>query len=115
MFVGMFVYERGLRQLAESLPVYWDNDFQPWVERRITELEGRIRNLSTRVYDLECEREKSEEREMTEHDKAASDLAFATKKFFEAAEAGNSLWLEKAAFRYRNALKAYRKLKGQAE
>lgn len=101
--------------MAEPLPVYWDNDFQPWVERRIAEMEGRIRDLSTRVYDLECEREEAEEREMTERKKATSDLAFATKKFFEAAEAGNSLWLEKAAFRYRNALKAYRKLKGQSK
>ena len=102
--------------MAEPLPVYWDNDFQPWVERRIAELEGRVRNLSTRVYDLECEREKAEERELTEREKAASDLGAATKNLFEAAEEGLSLWrLEKAALRYRTALKAYRELEEQSK
>lgn len=93
----------------------WDNDFQPWVERRIAELEGRIRNLSARVYDLECEREKSEEREEDERTKILRDFAAASGAIFEAAEAGNSFSLEKAALRYRHALKAYRKLEEQSK
>ena len=101
--------------MAEPLPVYWDNVFQPWVERRIAELVGRIRNLSTRVYDLECERDKPEDREMTEREKAASDLGFATKTLFEAVEMQSYQWIAKAASEYRKALKAYRKLEGQAE
>ena len=93
----------------------WDNDFQPWVERRIAELEGRIRNLSTRVYDLECEREKVEDREMTEREKAASDLAFAAKNFFKAAEMDSDERLVRTAHAYRHALRAYRKLEEQSK
>lgn len=81
----------------------WSNEPIDLATRRIDELEKRIKMLSTRVYDLECNREKSEEELEEERGKAQIELAIASTNLFSAAQE-NVRILERAA-EYRAALK----------
>ena len=93
---------------------YWSQEPIDLATRRIDELEQRVKSLSTRVYDLECGREKSEEaldeeRQKTqvrldeEREKARANLAAASNSLFEAAK--NYGGLDWSAALYRDALK----------
>ena len=90
---------------------YWSQEPVDLATRRIDELEQRVKSLSTRVYDLECGREKSEEaldevREKAlekEREKAQTELAIASINLFSAAQE-NVRILERAA-QYRAARK----------
>lgn len=95
-------------------PLEWSNEPIDLATRRIDELEQRVKSLSTRVYDLECGREKSEEaldeeRQKTqvrleeEREKAQVRLAAASANLFKAAHAGMNL--EASAYQYRAARK----------
>ncbi len=81
----------------------WSNEPIDLATRRIDELEKRIKLLSTRVYDLECNREKSEEALEEEREKAKAELAIASNRLFQAAQGKEDLdW---SAAEYRVALK----------
>ncbi len=81
----------------------WPNEPIDLATRRIDELEKRIKLLSTRVYDLECNREKSEEALEEERGKAQTELAIASNRLFRAAQGKEDLdW---SAAEYRAALK----------
>ena len=90
---------------------YWSNEPVDLATRRIDELEQRVKSLSTRVYDLECGREKSEEaldevRENAlekEREKAQANLAAVSNSLFWAAR--NYGDLDWNAAQYRAALK----------
>lgn len=92
----------------------WSNEPIDLATRRIDELEKRIKMLSTRVYDLECNREESEEaleeeREQArvrldkERQKAQTELVIASNRLFRAAKGEEDL--EWSAAEYRVALK----------
>ena len=81
----------------------WSNEPIDLATRRIDELEKRIKMLSTRVYDLECNREKSEEALEEERGKAQTELAIASNRLFQAAQGNEDL--EWSAAEYRAALK----------
>lgn len=88
----------------------WSNEPIDLATRRIDELEKRIKMLSTRVYDLECNREKSEEaleeeREKAlvrldkERQKAQTELVIASNRLFQAAKDDEHLNWSAAAYR----------------
>ncbi len=96
----------------------WSNEPIDLATRRIDELEKRIKMLSARVYDLECNREKSEEeleeeleeeRERArvrldkERQKAQTELVIASNRLLQAAQDKEDL--EWSAAEYRVALK----------
>ena len=85
----------------------WSNEPIDLATRRIDELEKRIKLLSTRVYDLECNREKSEEALEEEHEKAKAELAIASNRLFQAAQDKEDL--EWSAAEYRAALKRWQR------
>ena len=85
----------------------WSNEPIDLATRRIDELEKRIKLLSTRVYDLECNREKSEEALEEERWKAQEELAIASSRLFQAAQGKEDLdW---SAAEYRAALKRWQR------
>ena len=81
----------------------WPNEPIDLATRRIDELEKRIKMLSTRVYDLESNREKSEEALYKERMKTRAELAAASEGLLKAAQE-NVRILEHAA-KYRAALR----------
>ena len=85
----------------------WSNEPIDLATRRIDELEKRIKLLSTRVYDLECNREKSEEALEEERWKAQEELAIASNRLFQAAQDKEDL--EWSAAEYRAALKRWQR------
>ena len=85
----------------------WSNEPIDLATRRIDELEKRIKMLSTRVYDLECNREKSEEALEEERGKAQTELAIASNRLFQAAQDKEDL--EWSAAEYRAALKRWQR------
>lgn len=85
-------------------PSGWSNEPIDLATRRIDELEKRIKLLSTRVYELERSREKSEEALEEERRKAQTDLSIASVRLLQAVECGGEVpgWV---AAGYRAALK----------
>ena len=83
----------------------WSNQPIDLMTRRIDELEKRIKMLSTRVYDLESNREKSEEALYKERMKARAELAAASEGLLKAAQENIAMPILERAADYRAALK----------
>ena len=86
----------------------WSNEPIDLATRRIDELEKRIKMLSTRVYDLECNREKTEEALEEEREKAKAELDIASESLLKAAR--DRVGVLNSAAQYRDALKRYNDL-----